>query len=129
MYIGEIMPQLVLLTGLLVAGVSLFLMARPAAMAGLLDRVFGSAWLYGAALLRLLLGAALIGSADTVRYPPVVETLGWLFVVGGLALVALPLPLLRRLAGWFGRLSSAATRAWLSVAFLIGLFLVYVGLA
>lgn len=123
------MPQLVLLTGLLVAGISLFLLVRPAVMVGLLDRVFGSAWLYGAALLRLLLGAVLIGSADTVRYPLGVESFGWLFVLGGLTLVAVPQPVLLRMVGWFGQLPPAATRLWLAVALLVGLFLVYAGLA
>ena len=126
--VGVIMPQLVLLTGLLVAGISLVMIARPSAMAGLMDRVFGSAWLYGAALLRLLLGAVLINSAGTVRYPVIVESLGWLFVLGGLTLVAVPQPVLLRMVGWFGQRSPTALRLWLAVALLIGLFLVYAGL-
>ncbi len=122
------MPELVVLTGLLVAGVSLFLIARPRLMGDLLERVFGSAWLYGAALLRLLLGAALIASAETVRYSAAVAVFGWLFVLGGLVLVAVPQPVLQRMAGWFGRLSPAPARLWLSVALLFGLFLLYCGL-
>lgn len=128
MYIGDEMPQLVVVTGLLVAGVSLWLIAGPGSLAGLLERVYGSAWIFGAALLRLLLGAALIAAADSVRYSGVVAGCGWLFALSGLTLVAVPQPLLRRLAGWFGQLSPAPARLWLSGALAFGLFLVYAGL-
>ena len=57
------MSQLVLLVGLLVSGISLFLIIQPGRMPGLLDKVFGSRWLYAVALLRLLLGAGLIAAA------------------------------------------------------------------
>jgi hypothetical protein len=123
------MSQLVLLVGVLVTGVSLYLFIRPTAMAGLLDKVFGSRWLYGAALLRLMLGAALIASAEAVAYSGAVELFGWLFALGGLTLVVVPAPALLRMAGWFGRLSPGIARLWLSSALLFGLFLVYAALA
>ncbi len=123
------MSQFVLLVGVLISGASLYLFLQPSRLAGLLDRVFGSWWLYGAALLRLLLGAGLIASAHTVSLAPVVQALGWLFVLGGLGLVAIPAPPLRRMAGWFGSLSPLATRLWLSVSFLFGLFFIYAYLA
>ena len=123
------MPQFVLLVGVMISGFSLFLLLRPSRLAGLLDRVFGSAWLYGAALLRLMLGAGLIASAHTVSLAAVVNGLGWLFVLGGLGLVAIPAPPLRRMAAWFGALSPLATRLWLSLSFLFGLFFIYAYLA
>ena len=123
------MPQFVLMVGALVTATSLYLLLQPARLAGLLDRVFGSAWLYSAALLRLLLGAGLIASADTVALPGLVRAFGWLFVLGGLGLVAIPAPPLRRMAGWFGALSPLATRLWLCLSLLFGLFFVYAYLA
>lgn len=120
------MPQFVLMVGILISGVSVYLILQPARLAGLLDRVFGSWWLYGAALMRLLLGAGLIASADTVALPGLVQAFGWLFVLGGLGLVAIPVPPLRRLAGWFGSLSPLATRLWLLLSLLFGLFFIYV---
>ena len=70
--------------------VSLFLLVRPMAITGLLHRVFATRWLYGAALLRLLLGASLIASADTVKYSQAVALFGWLLVLGALLLVVIP---------------------------------------
>ena len=122
------MPEMVLGVGVLVTAVSLFLFIKPRKMAGLLDKVFGTHWLYAAALVRLLLGSALLAAADTVAYPRAVALFGWLFVVGALILVAVPAPALRRMAGWFGQLSNAMARLWLSSAVLFGLFLTYTAL-
>jgi len=123
------MPLVVLLVGALIASISLYLFVRPTAMPGLLHRVFGTRWLYGAALLRLLLGAALIASAETVAYPRAIALLGWLFVLGGLGLVVIPAPVLRRMVGWFAQLSPAMVRLWLTFAVLFGLFLIFAALA
>jgi hypothetical protein len=123
------MPEVVVVAGVLISGISLYLFALPGSMPGLLDKVFGTRWLYAAALFRLLLGAALIASADTVAYPRAVALFGWLFVLGGLIIVALPAPALQRMVGPFGRLSPALARLWLSAAVMFGFFLVYAGLA
>ncbi len=117
------MPELVLLTGGLIVGISLFLIIRTGALPGLLERVFGSGWLYGAALLRFLLGAALIGSAPTVAYSAAVELIGWLFCASGLALVVFPRPVIRRTTAWFSGLSAFSARLWLTGSLLLGLFL------
>lgn len=118
------MSQWVFAVGLLVTAVSFFLLARPVAIKGLLDRVFGTRWLYGAALLRLLLGATLIASADTVKYSQAVALFGWLLVLGALLLVVIPAPVVRKLAGRFGQLSPAMARLWLCGALAFGVFLV-----
>ena len=122
------MPGFVLAVGLLVAGASLYLWARVATMGAVLERVFGSRWLYAAALLRLLLGAGLIASADSVRHPGAVALCGWLFALGGILLVAIPSPAMRRMVGWFGGLAPGRARLWLSAGMLLGLFLIYAAL-
>jgi hypothetical protein len=119
------MPELVLLTGILISGLSLYLMIRTEELWGLLQRVFGSGWLYGAALLRLLLGAMLIASAPTVAYATAVEVFGWLFCIGGLSLVVLPRSVLQRMVGWFSGLSPGMARLWLSSAVVFGLFFIF----
>jgi hypothetical protein len=123
------MSQWVLVLGVVVSIVSGWLWIRPTAMAGLLNKVFGSRWLYAAALLRLLLGASLIAAADAVAYSQVVALLGWLMALGALVLVVVPAPAVAQMAAWFGRLSPAMSRLWLSTAVLFGLFLTYAALA
>ncbi len=123
------MALMVLLVGALISLASLYLMWRVADMQDLLERVFNSAWRYAAALFRLLLGAALIASAEAVAFPAAVELFGWLFVLGGLALVVIPDPVLMSMVGWFGRMSPLAARLWLCSALLFGLFFIYAALA
>jgi hypothetical protein len=123
------MPGFVLAVGLLVAGVSLFLWVRVAAMGAVLERVFNTRWLYGVALLRLLLGAGLIASADAVRHSGAVALCGWLFALAGISLVVIPAPAMRRMVGWFGRLTPGQARIWLSGGIVLGLFLVFAALA
>ena len=123
------MPGVVLVMGVGITGVSLFLLVQPGKMAGLLDKVFAMPWLYATALLRLLLGAALIASAPTVAYPSAVALCGWLFALAALLMVVIPAPAVRGMAGWFGQLSATMTRLWLSCAVLLGLFFVYAALS
>lgn len=123
------MPGFVSAVGLLVAGVSLFLWVRVAAMGAVLERVFNTRWLYGAALLRLLLGAGLIASADAVRYPGAVALFGWLFALAGITLVVIPPTAMRRMVGWFSGLTPGQARIWLSGGVVLGLFFVYAALA
>lgn len=123
---------IVLGLGVLVIVASLVLMVRTSYASDLLDKVLdkvlGSKWLYAAALVRLLLGAALIAAADSVRFPALINALGWLMVLGGLLLVVIPPATMERMTGWFGGLSAGWMRMWLLVALLLGLFLVYASL-
>ena len=123
------MPEVVLAIGLLVTASSGFLFVYPERLRGLLDTVFGGRWLYGAALIRFLLGAGLIASAETVAFSPAVSLCGWLAVLGGLLLVVIPVPTLLRMAAWFAGLSPLMTRLWLCLAIGFGLFLLYAALA
>ena len=84
------MAGFVLVLGGLIAAASLVLIASPQRFTGILDGVLGSRWIYAAALARLLIGAGLIASAQAVRFPGAIAAIGWLAVVGGLALVVIP---------------------------------------
>ena len=123
------MPEVVLAIGLLVTVVSGFLFVHPTRLHGLLDTVFGGRWLYGAALMRFLLGAGLIASAETVAFSPVVSLFGWVAVLGGLLLVVIPAKALLRMAAWFTGLSLLMTRLRLCLAIGFGLFLLYAAMA
>lgn len=123
------MSAWVLAVGILVTAMSGFLLLRREQMAPLIDRVFGSRWIYGAALMRLLLGALLIAAAPDANYPRAVALFGWIFALGGLLLVVVPAPVVHRLANRFvDSLSPAAARLWLGAAVVFGLFLVAAGL-
>ena len=122
------MAGIVLVLGVVLTAGSVYLLFRPDTLRTLLPRVFATRWLYGAALLRLLLGAALIAAAPAVALPGVVAVLGWLFVLGALLLVVVPPRMLRSTVGRFAQLRPLALRLWSGAALALGLFLACVAL-
>ena len=114
------MAGFVLFLGGLIVAASLVLITSPQRFTGILDGVFGSRWIYAAALARLLIGAALIASAQAVRFPDAIAAIGWLSVVGGLALVVIPGTAMARMTAWFSGLPTGVMRLWLVLALLLG---------
>ena len=123
------MSQFVLALGVIIVVSGLYLWLNPGKSEFLIDKVFRSRWLYGAALLRFLLGAALIAAAPAVQYSQAVSLLGWLFALAGLLLVTLPPAVVDAWADRLDRVSVWQMRLWLSVSIALGLSLVYAALA
>ena len=119
------MKLFVLLLGVVICAVCLVMLVRPQVMVGLADKVFNGRLIYLAALGRLLLGALLIAAAPSVAYSFAVEVLGWLFVLGGLLLVTIPIEVWQRLAKWAVSLPALAIRGAAVFAFAFGAFFVY----
>ena len=123
------MWEVVFAFGLFVVLACLYLLVRTEQVLDLVDDVFGTRWIYLAATFRLLLGAALIASADAVRYPQLVQAVGWIAAFGGIVLVAVPQAALLRLVHWFiADRSLVLMRVWLVAALLFGVFMTYVAL-
>jgi hypothetical protein len=123
------MWEVVLLIGLLITGASLYLMVRTKSALSLIDIVFATRWIYLAALLRLLLGAALIAAASAVKFPQTITVIGWLMALGGLVLVAVPQEPLYKMGLWFAHLPIFLVRTWLLLGLLFGGFMMYAALA
>lgn len=122
------MWEVVLLTGILIVAASLYLMVRVENAAYLVDKVFATRWIYLAALFRLMLGAALIASAHTVRFSEAVNVIGWLIALGGLVLVAVPQGYLHKMGRWFVNQPNSVLRIWLILGFGFGGFMLYASL-
>ena len=122
------MWEVILLTGLMMMAASLYLLVRIEHLKGMIDTVLASRWIYLAALLRLMLGAALIASAHTVMYSLAVTVLGWLIAFSGLVLVAIPQSAWVDFGGVLAELPRAVLRLFAMIWLLIGGFLLYVSL-
>jgi hypothetical protein len=121
--------QFVLALGVITVISGLYLWFNPGKFDLLIDKVLRSRWLYGAALLRFLLGAALIAAAPSVQYSQAVSLLGWLFAFAGMLLVTLPPSVVLALADRLGRAPVWQMRMWLSVSIVLGSSLAYAALA
>lgn len=115
--------------GLLVCVAALALQFRLAWAEGLVERVLDTRWIYLAALLRLLFGAALIASAHTVKYPGVITVLGWLLAFGGILMVVVPQDTWVAMARRMLALPALLLRVWLLIGLAFGAGIVYVALA
>jgi hypothetical protein len=122
------MSTVVLILGLAICAVCLFMLVKPLGMIGFANKVFYTRWIYAAGLARFMLGALLIAVAPSVAYSGVVEFFGWLFALGGLLLVVVPVAVWRRLVGWATGLGPNVIRCVAVLAFLFGAFFVYAAL-
>ena len=123
------MWSVVVLVGAFILGACLYFSVRIETLSGLVDKVFATRWIYLAALVRLMLGAALLASAHAVGFPRAIAAIGWLFALSGLTLVAVPQPALLRMARWMTGLPLGILRLWLSLGALFGGFMLYAALA
>ena len=123
------MGEFVLTLGLLLVGTSVYLAVQPRAMLTLIDRALTSRWIFLAALLRLMLGAALIASAHAVKFSGVVTAIGWLVAFSGMVLVAVPPGAWDRLNDWLQSLPTLMLRALMSIGVALGSFLLFTALA
>jgi hypothetical protein len=119
------MQWMVLTVGIVISVFSLVVAVRVDVLRQLARRVFHTSWLYAAALARLLLGALLLAAADQLAFGAALEILGWLFILGGLSLVAIPVRTLRRLADWAVSRSNGVSRLGGAMGLMLGLFLSY----
>ena len=105
--------------------ISLCMLVRPGTMMALADQLLTTRWRYLAALLRLLLGVLFLAAASAGRYPLVFEILGWLLVVGGLLLVALPSAAMEGIGAFVSRFPTWVLRLLAPLVFLFGAFVVH----
>ncbi len=111
--------------GVLLMLLSLWILAQPGPFMDLAHKFLDSRLRYLAALIRLLIGVVMLAAASVSRYPLLFEVLGWLFVLGGLLLVALPPAPLARIADLVDRLPLWLVRLISPLVFLFGTFIFY----
>ncbi len=121
----DIVQEFVFGVGVIISLLAVALLIRPAVMLGVIEEVFSGRWLYLVALVRFLTGAGLIAAAPAVTFQTAVATLGWLFALGGLLLVSLPVAFVRQVVAWFIALPVWQVRLWVLLAVALGFFLVY----
>jgi hypothetical protein len=116
----------VLALGVIVIALSLWGMLEPDKLIKLVMGAVGKDWgIHVAVVARLILGAALVIAAPTSRFPLIFELLGWFAIFAAVVILLMGRGRLRRLVGWFDRLSPAFIRTWLLFGIAFGAFLVY----
>jgi uncharacterized protein YjeT (DUF2065 family) len=117
---------LIILFGLIIFLAAGSLALRPRSLTDYLLRHAGDSWMHVlAALVRILMGAALLVYSPLSRFPLTFQILGWIAIIAGVFLALLPPSRFKQLVTWaFDRFGGYARIAGLAaVAF--GAFLVY----
>ncbi len=122
------MALLVLATGLFICAVGGLMLVKPFILMPLGERIFASNWIYAAALARFLLGVLLIAAAPAVAHSITVEAFGWLFVLGGLLLVAVPRATVAAIFSRVRNVNALTVRCAALAAGLFGGFFIYAAL-
>lgn len=117
---------IVMLLGILIAGLSLWGLVAPGRLVDLVHRVAARrGGIYVAVVVRLIMGVALIVAAPASAFPRVFGVLGWVAVIAAIGLAIMGRNRLLKFIAWYERLSPALLRLWLVFGFAFGGLLVY----
>jgi len=97
----------------------------PTKLLGIVRHFESQAGIYVAAVLRVIMGAALLFSAPTSRFPGIVRILGIIILVAGLITPLIGRERFRRILQWWFARRPAFMRVWAACALGFGLFLAY----
>jgi hypothetical protein len=119
------MTILAFILSLFVAALGALGMLSPERLLSLARQFQRPGGLYAAAILRVVLGVALLFTASTARFPAIVRILGIFIVVSGLITPLLGLERFRRILNWWSARGPIFMRVWAGFALAFGLFLAY----
>jgi len=124
---NAILPILVSLAGLAVAGIGLFGVAAPTHLTRLLGnwRVITS--LPMTLAIRIVFGSIFVIASPDCRLPTLVRLIGFLEFGGAAALLGLGTGRLERFVDWWLQRSSSFVRYWCLGATALGIFILYAG--
>jgi hypothetical protein len=124
---NEVLPLLVSLIGLAVAGVGLLGIAAPSRFTRTLDDWRVLTGLPVTFAVRIVTAAIFLVAAPDCRIPTLVRLIGFLEAGGAAVLLGLGAERLRRFVEWWLERSPAFVRCWCLGAFTLGIALLYAG--
>ncbi len=120
------MGIVVLIIGVIVSGIGLAVLVKPAKLKDLLYFLVEKDRFYVVAALRVVIGVLFLFAAGSTRSPIFVSVMGILFVLAGVLIPILGPARLRSLVSWWMKRGNWVLRAWALVAFAFGVILIWV---
>ena len=112
---------IVTLLGLLLGIAGIAVIARPDRISGFADRMLEANAFRAVAILgRIILGIILLLAAPDTRLPTFVTILGFLAIIGGVAVAVMKEAWINDLVGWWANQPATILRAWGAVAAILG---------
>jgi hypothetical protein len=119
------MTYLAIGISVLIAALGALGVASPERLISILRRLETPGGLYTSAVVRVVLGVALVLAAPTSRAPDLIRLFGVIAVVAGLMLPILGLARIGKLVDWWSARPAFVIRAWAVIALAFGLYLVW----
>ncbi|MCZ6641864.1 MAG: hypothetical protein O7F71_09840 [Gammaproteobacteria bacterium] len=117
------------LLGLLIGVAGIMVIARPSRVGDVAERMLTtSAIKAGAILGRIAIGILLLLAAPDTRLPTFMTILGFLSIIGGVALAVMKEAWVNTLVGWWANQSETILRVWGVLITLFGGVIVYAAL-
>ncbi len=120
------MGIVVLIIGVIVSGIGLAVLVKPAKLKDLLYFLVEKDRFYVVAALRVVIGVLFLFAAGSTRSPIFVSVMGILFVLAGVLIPILGPARLRSLVSWWMKRGNWVLRACALVAFAFGVILIWV---
>lgn len=117
--------SIVIAVSLFAAGMGVFGLTSPAAMVRFISNWQSKSGLWGASAIRLVFGIALWVVAAGSRFPATLKVLSVVSVASSVALPLMGVSRFKSILAWWSRQSTAFMRAWLVVAVLMGVFVIW----
>jgi hypothetical protein len=120
------MRRVAIAFGVVIAFIGIVGLVDPALLLAATSFTLTSLGLYIVAAIRIAFGLVLIGAATTSRMPRTLRILGSFIVLAGIVTPFFGVERIRMIVEWWSSQSIAFMRAWVSLAVIFGLFIIYV---
>ena len=119
------MVFLAMALSVLLIGFGFWGILKPASLLAFLSRWQTREGLWAGAAFRLIFGLALWSAAPLSRFPAILQVVGVIFVVAGIAMPFIGLARFKRMVVWWLQKPPAFTRVWAAVTLALGGFFVW----
>lgn len=119
------MVVLAMALSVLIVGFGVWGIISPATLLALLSRWQTRGGLWTGAALRLIFGLALWSVAPLSRFPTILQVVGVIFVVAGIAMPFIGLARFKSMVAWWLNKPPSFTRIWAVATLALGVFFVW----
>ncbi len=122
------MKIIITLFGAFICLAGLVMLISPQKFKDVMNNIADQTLLLSAVIVRIIIGAVLLLEAPNLKFTPVIEVIGTIFILAAIILLLIGQNRLRRMIDWFLKFSDSFYRIWTIPAFAFGAFLIYVTL-
>ena len=122
------MKIIITLFGAFICLAGLVMLISPQKFKDVMNNIADQTLFLSAVIVRIIIGAILLLEAPNLKFTPVIEVIGSIFILAAIILLLIGQNRVRRMIDWFLKFSDNFYRIWSVLAFAFGGFLIFVTL-